>query len=305
MKNKSIWVFSFVLVSFALIFSVNISAQSSEKSPNLSVRLEELTAPEFVQAVSQSRSTCLIPIGVLEKHGPHLPLGTDYIDVREIALRAAKKEYCVVFPEYYFSQIFEAKHQPGTIAYSTKLIWNLLEESCQELARNGIKNIILVNGHGGNEHFLPFFCQAQLESQKDYAVILFSPEEDPKVNEKIGKLRKTDSGGHAGELETSMILAVRPDLAHVERGKDQSGEDLNRLGNLPYGYTGIWWYAKYPNHYAGDGSQANREIGELRINSRANQLTKLIQAVKAGNKIQELQQLFFKDARRPLKTKQK
>ena len=84
----------------------------------LSVRWEELTAADFRSAIEQSQGTCLLPFGILEKHGPHLPLGTDLLDVRYAALHAAEQEYAVVFPEYYFGQIFEARHEPGTVAYS-------------------------------------------------------------------------------------------------------------------------------------------------------------------------------------------
>ena len=293
-----------IFILSLLIFSGNVFSQSDVKSPHLLIKYEELTSPEFMEAVIESDSTCLIPIGVMEKHGPHLPLGTDLIDVREIALRAAKEEYTIVFPEYYFSQIFEAKHQPGTIAYSTQLIFNILQETCQELARNGLKKIILVNGHGGNNNFLHFFCQAQLESPKDYSVILFSPEDDQEVSKQINKLRQTRTGGHADEIETSMMLSHRPDLVHTEKAKNQSGRDLDRLNNIPYGYTGIWWYAKFPNHYAGDGSHPNKEIGELTINSRVNQLVSLIKLLKTDKNIEQLQRNFFKESENPLETKQ-
>ncbi len=95
---------------------------------NLPVGWEELTSPDFVKAVEKSEGVCLIPMGVLEKHGPHLPLGTDVYTAREISQRAAQKEYCIVYPYYFVGQIFEAKHQPGTVAYSTELIYKMLEE---------------------------------------------------------------------------------------------------------------------------------------------------------------------------------
>ena len=82
----------------------------------LSVHWEELTAADFRSAIQQAQGTCLLPFGILEKHGPHLPLGTDLLNVRHAALHGAEQEYAVVFPEYYFGQIFEAKHEPGTIA---------------------------------------------------------------------------------------------------------------------------------------------------------------------------------------------
>ena len=98
-----------------------LCAPLSWSQGKLSVHWEELTAADFRSAIEQSQGTCLLPFGILEKHGPHLPLGTDLLDVRYAALHAAEQEYAVVFPEYYFGQIFEARHQPGTVAYSSQL----------------------------------------------------------------------------------------------------------------------------------------------------------------------------------------
>jgi len=281
-----------------------IAGEANASAPNLPVKWGELTAPDFVKAVKKSGGVCLIPIGVFEKHGPHLPLGTDLIDVRQIALRAATEEYALVFPEYYFSQILEAKHQPGTIAYSPKLIWSILQETCDELSRNGMKKIILLNGHGGNNSFLPFFSLAQLEKERDYCVVLFKPEPDPVVEKKVEKLKETKNGGHADETETSMMQVSRPDLVHIDRAKDQSGKDLARLKHIPSKYTGIFWYAQYPNHYAGDGSYAKPELGELLIDSQADQLVELIKVLKKDDTILELQNRFYEESKDPLKTRQ-
>jgi creatinine amidohydrolase len=292
-----------VLVIF-LVSALAAKTHAESNQPSMSVQYKELTAPDFIRAVQEAQSTCLIPLGVLEKHGPHLPLGTDMIDIREIALRAAKKEYAIVFPEYYFGQIHEAKHQPGTLAYSSELIWNVLDETCKELARNGLKKIILVNGHGGNNNFLRYFCQSQLESAKDYAVILFTPETPAELVKELEGMRKTTTGGHADKVETSMMLAHRSDLVKLEKARDQSGKDQQRLDHLEHGYTGIWWYAKYPNHYAGDGSPARAKIGERVLNNRVEQLVELIKTVKSDEKILQLQKRFFEESKHPIKTKQ-
>lgn len=297
----------FAVVSFLLVLphgSVCAEEGKPASNPKLPVKYEELTAPDFVQAVKLAEGVCVLPIGILEKHGPHLPVGTDLLDCREVALQAVKKEYAVVFPQYYFGQIYEAKHQPGTIAYSTDLVWKLLQETCEELARNGLKKIVIVNGHGGNRMFLQYFCQAQLASRKDYVVILFRPEDDPEVTAKVTALRKTTGDDHAGETETSVMLSHRPDLVRTERAKDQSGENMKRLDHLPYIFTGIWWYARYPNHYCGDGSQASTEIGKLLVESESGQLAGLIAKVKKDADLLKLQQEFHDRAEDPLKTKQ-
>ena len=168
--------FSFI---FCLLAIGSVSAQQ------LPFRLEELTAPDYIKAVEKSAKTCILPIGVFEKHGPHLPIGTDLYTAREFALRAAEKEYTVVFPWYYFSQINEARHQPGTIAYSPELIWKALQETLDELARNGFEKIIIVNGHGGNNAFLNFFGMAQLSERRNYSLYWFQPANDPEVMKKV------------------------------------------------------------------------------------------------------------------------
>ncbi len=152
-------------------FCVSIAwAQSPPAQNKLSVHWEELSAAEFRDGISRAQGTCLLPFGILEKHGPHLPLGNDLLNVRYAALNAAQQEYAIVFPEYYFGQIFEAKHQPGTVAYSRGLELQLLQETTDEMARNGCKKVIIVNGHGGNNSLLPYFAQSQLETPHDYVV---------------------------------------------------------------------------------------------------------------------------------------
>src|SRR5512140_889422 len=139
----------------------------------------------------------IIPLGIIEKHGPALPLGTDMYESREVAFHAAKKEYAVVFPPYFVGQINEARHQPGAIAYSNELMWKMLEETCMELSRNGLKKIILLNGHGGNTSFLQYFCQSQLASQRDYIVVVFNPEPSQATAKEIRSLKKAKLDGHA------------------------------------------------------------------------------------------------------------
>ena len=270
----------------------------------LPFKYEELNAGQFTTAVKKSKETCIIPFGVLEKHGLHLPLGTDLINVRELVFLVVKKEYTVVFPEYYFGQIFEAKHQPGTIAYSHEVIWKLLQETCDELSRNGFKKIIIVNGHGGNNNFLKYFCQVQLEKAKDYIIHLFLPAIDTASSKEMQKLRKTDFDGHAGEVETSVMLTHRPDLVHLKEATKQSGKDKIRLKHIKHNFTGIWWYAKFPNHYAGDASHISTAIGELELKSKSIQLIEMIRSVKADETALNLQDQFFKQSQNPLNTKQ-
>ncbi len=302
MEKKAMAKTGFIALAILLAWGVFLAGAPQEQPTGLSHQYEELTAAQFAQAVQLAAGTCIVPLGVLEKHGEHLPLGTDLIAVRETARLAADQEYAVVFPPYYFSQIFEARHQPGTIAYSERLIFDLLQETCAELARNGFKKIILVSGHGGNEHFLPYFCQAQLAARRDYAVYFFTPaaalDEDPEVR----KLLKTTLDLHGGERETSVMLAIAPQLVRLELIKPGSGADRLRLSGLKQSYTGIWWYASFPDHYAGDAAAANAELGRILQRKKTAMLVDMIREVKADRFVIPLQDEFFKSAERPVKS---
>lgn len=289
----------FTVLMFLLLMPYFLFAQQTEQSA-LSFKWEEITSPQFTRAVTLAGGVCVIPMGVIEKHGPHLPLGTDMFEARETAFRAAQKEYAIVFPPYFMGQIFEARHQAGTLAYSNDLLWKMLEETCNELSRNGLKKIILKNGHGGNSGFLQYFCQSQLASRKDYIVVLFREGNDQVNGPEIKSLKKAKVDGHAGEEETSMMSVIRPDLVDEEAIKSQSGLNQNRLEKLPFGYTGIWWYANYPNHYASDVAQPNKRLGELLLDSEASQLAVLIKYLKNNNTVEELQEEFNKRADNPL-----
>src|SRR3982074_3325430 len=195
---------------FCVVFSIGqlAQAQTNVAEAKLSVHWEELTGPDFLEAIQRSQGTCLLPFGILEKHGPHMPIGSDLLNARYAALHAAEQQYAVVFPEYYFGQISEARHQPGTIAYSRDLQLALLQATTDEMARNGCKKILIVNGHGGNGSLLPYFAQSQLDKPHDYVVYLFG-QRTPATG---GPKKKTSIDPHAGESETSKMMTVRPDL---------------------------------------------------------------------------------------------
>jgi creatinine amidohydrolase len=278
---------------FFILGAVNSNAQTK-----LSTHWEELTASDFRDAITKAQGTCLLPFGILEKHGPHLPLGTDLLNVRYVSEHAAQQEYVLIFPQYYAGQIFEARHEPGTIAYSAEMQMKLLQETTDEMARNGCKKVIIVNGHGGNEDLLPYFAQTQLAKPHDYVVYVQWGHEATK---KVGAERNGPDW-HAGETETSNMLVTNPNLAHMERASTESGADQKRVKLPDNVYTGIWWYARFPNHYSGNGATATKEQGQEDINSWINTLVHAIKAVKADDESLKLQKEFYEKSERPLDT---
>jgi len=280
---------SVLFVAVLLLTIANIA-----DGQELHSRWDELTASEWPKALQKSDSTCILPIGILEKHGPHAPIGSDLIHVREWASRATKKEYAVVFPDYYYGQINEARHQFGTFSLPERVVWDLLEATCDEIGRNGFRKILIINGHGGNPQLIRYFIQTRLEKQRNYAVFFFEPSSDSAYRKQLDALHKSDAATdqHAGERETSTLLYLRPDLVKMDSASIESGANQNRL-NIPNVYTAIWWYADYPNHYAGEGSKATAALGKLVTEHTISQLATAIKDVKADKKTLELQKEFF------------
>lgn len=287
------------LFRFALALLVASSPAFAQDT--LSVHWEELTGPDFIAAIHKSQGVCVLPFGIIEKHGPHLPLGTDLINVRYVTEKAAQQEYAVVFPPYYFGQIAEARQQPGTVSYSGHMQLDLLQETTDEMARNGCKKVVIVNGHGGNLSLLPYFAQLQMQNPHDYVLYVYwwPGKKDADRPYKGGTVDM-----HAGESETAHTLVTAPGLVRMDRAQSESGADQARL-HLPDGlYTGIWWYARFPNHYSGDGSLATKALGDYDIKAQTAAIADVIKAVKADNESMKLQQQFYDDAKHPLDTKQ-
>jgi len=276
-----------------------VALSTAAAAQELPARWDELTASDWPTALERSAATCILPIGILEKHGPHAPLGSDLIHVREWSARATRKEYAVVFPDYFYGQIYEALHQPGTFALPPRVVWDMLEATCDEIGRNGFKKIVIVNGHGGNPNLLRYFVQTRLSQPRDYVVYFFDPAPNPALDDEVKKLRKSDPAGdmHAGERETSTLLYLRPDLVQMDRATAESGANQKRL-MLPDLYTAIWWYAGFPNHYAGEGAKATAELGRVLTEARIDALARALKAVKADPSAPALQKEFFDRVKR-------
>jgi len=271
------------------------------KAEELTVQWEELTASDFAHAVARSHGVCVLPIGVIEKHGPHLPLGTDVMVAREVSIRAAEEEYAVVFPPYCFGQIWEARHQPGCLTLPPALLMSLLQAVCDEIHRNGFTKVLILSGHGGNRNWLNYFCQSQLAARRGYAVFVSRRLEGTDVDLQVERMLKSDVTGHADELETSLVTQIRPDLMRLERSDSESGLPQGHLGELPdFAFTGISWYAEFPNHYAGIAADATMKLGAFAMEAEVRSLIALLRLLKSDRQTLQLQEEFFARSEEPV-----
>jgi creatinine amidohydrolase len=219
---------------------------------------------------------------------------------RELCHRAAELEPALIFPDFIFTQILEARHCPGTIAIEPDLILRLLDNVCREIARNGLHKIVIVNAHGGNNNLIHFFSQIQLAGSRDYVVYVAEAQLTPDEATDLKAQWETTVDGHAGEIETSAILTIRPDLVRQDQLlANDEGIPLDRLKKLrELGVdTGIWWYADHPTHYRGNGNPATAEKGERFLATQARALARTIRAIKEDGEAKRLQDEFFAAAK--------
>ena len=264
---------------------------------------ETLTVDEFAQAREKCGGVCVVPIGCLEKHGNHLPLGTDILSAREVATRAAEQEEVMIFPFLPFGGVCEVKHCLGTVALSMKLLLQMLEELCDELSRNGFKKILFLNGHGGNAPLLNAFIRSRLERPHDYAV--YTANYFQLTNEQRAEFEKLNGEpirieGHACIYETSTVMAFAPELVKMEALSD-NGKPLHRLDefiDLDIG-SSVGWYADYPHQFAGEPEHSTPEKGAYLMECYVERTRKIFRAVKNTDLPDELVREFYEKTADP------
>ena len=242
------------------------------------MRWEYLREEEFNTAIEKSKGVCVLPVGCLEKHGQHLPVGTDSILATEIVRRASEREEVCVFPTIHFGEKTGAGEFKGTVMLSVELRQQLLKEICSEIARNGFRKILIFNGHGGNQAMISSFERSTLTEKPGYLVFDYAPGSDFPTPNKLmsgayGKLTNEDRAvltdyiekkkryGHACFIETGWIYASNPELVRLDKMDEESGQSTHRFDeftkrkiNSPFA-----WMANYPNSYAGDSHEGMNE----------------------------------------------
>lgn len=154
----------------------------------------------------------IIPIGSLEQHGPHLPVSTDTIIIEHLAKNIAKKIQSLYIPAITFGISFE--HEPlFNISLSHTTFSNLIGDICVSLAKYGIKNIILLNGHHGNMGAMYYI--AQHVSHKITS--------DTRLNF-INYWNLMNDFDHAGEIETSLVLAINTKFVKMKLARANTKE---------------------------------------------------------------------------------
>ena len=256
----------------------------------ISIEWLRLTADQFEKARELSGGVCILPIGVLERHGSHLPLGTDVFEADALARATAEKEYAVVLPPLPYSIDDSSTNCLGAIDLRPRVLLDLIENLLDEVARNGFRKIMLFNFHGGNRALLPLIL-AEHKNRKEADYDLYLPDPPPYDNKALEAVLESSSDYHAGEMETSLIQYIAPET--VDQGSFPTYATVSTKDYPIAGaQTSVDWVASFPDHYAGDATKASSEKGARIFELITTRMAELVKTIKSDTVTSQIRKEF-------------
>ena len=181
---------------------------------NAPILLHELTREKARELAPHT--LLVLPVGAVEQHGPHLPVGTDYLTVEHVARGAAEQAQkaisVLVAPTLPFGSSHHHLSFGGTLSLATETYYRVLADLGESMIVSGFRSLVLINGHGGNHELIQLVARdlAIKHEVKFAAMSYWTVAWDALVDE--GAHLSGHLPGHAGFYETSQIMALRPDL---------------------------------------------------------------------------------------------
>jgi creatinine amidohydrolase len=223
-----------------------------------------------------------LPCGAIEQHGPHLPVDIDYFDAKYLSYKVA--EACsdpkpLVLPAIPFGVSYHHEDFKGTLSVTNNALSLFVYDLGMSLAKNGVKKIIIINGHGDNAPTLNYAAQMINRDAKIFVCVDTGETSDIDIY----KLIDTPNDIHAGDIETSTTLAIRPGMVQMDKAVDATlsfGSDFLDFDND----RSVNWYVRTSkiseNGVMGDPTKATAEKGQKIWDVMIKNLVKFIDSVK-------------------------
>jgi len=232
------------------------------------VRIADMTSEEF-DTIVRKDPVVILPIGALEEHGRHLPLGADLIQPLHVLDEVARRTGAFLAPPIPYGVCTTTRPYPGTVSVSVDSLKSIVRDILDDFVRNGVRRIMILSGHAGREHMLALRAAAQDVVDRgtglkatvlsDYDIIYASE----------GILPEGD--GHAGAGETSRILTASPELV---KGRSPAGTNA-----IPR-YAVVADPRRYWPGVTGDPSKASEALGQKLDDLVIGELTQLVEELR-------------------------
>ena len=233
------------------------------------MKLWEINGSKFEEINSR---VAILPVGAIERHGNHLPLGTDTIVPLSIAEEVAKRRNDVaVLPPIWYGSCRGLREFKGTFDIDSDVLYLYVKSVLEEAVRNGFKVILVLNGHGGNTSIVRLAAR-EVASKMDVHIAVIDWWRDIAIEARKELFKEP---GHAGEDETSMVLCIAPNLVEMDRAFDN-----------PVEYPKVRVYSKkvekmlYPRALSGSATRASKENGCKWLSAIVDELLKIIEEVE-------------------------
>jgi creatinine amidohydrolase len=247
------------------------------------IRYEEFTSPE-IDALDRNQTVCVLPLGSVEQHGWHMPLGTDSMITHTLCVSVAERRSgaTLVLPPPWYG--FSAHHMrfAGSITLSASTMMALIDDIVSSLVVHRFRRILLVNGHGGNGGIVDL-CASTLGHKYYGAARIAGVTYFHLAHSEIDAIRTTLAGGtgHAGEFETSVMLHMANHLVSMERSKKTIPDPGSRyLTTDLTGSSAVRTYLDFADlsHTGtlGDPTVADKEKGKAFFDAVSNALSAFV-----------------------------
>ncbi|MFV0259045.1 MAG: creatininase family protein [Acidimicrobiales bacterium] len=228
-------------------------------------RLSDLPSPEVAERLTD-RSILVLPMGAVEQHGPHLPLNTDLIlaaaAAEAVTDRAGDQLDLWMLEPLAYTKSNEHAGSPGTVWLGPETLLRVLDDIGRSLATTPARKLAVLNGHGGNSALVNVACR-ELRLHHGLEPFLLHPAVPPdqggaSTEDELGM------GIHAGLIETSMMLHLRPDLVRLDRARRAVPDHLAANRHVRFGGSvSFGWLATdfHPSGVIGDPTGATPALG--------------------------------------------
>jgi creatinine amidohydrolase len=258
---------------------------ATEEGAGKPKRFEEVAGFEAARSVSE-HPLAILPLGSLEFHGPHNPLGSDSIIISGIAERVAVRANGLLFPTVNFTQCpAHTAHFLGTISVRPEVMTMYLADILRNILHLGFRKIFILNGHDGNIGPGRGAIAQVADETKDAALLFaswweFLPGE---MVRSLGMFHQANGGhGHGGPLETSAVAAFRPELIHLDKAQDLP-EPPDLSDGAPY-FLQKSAATNWPG-YSGHVTEASAEKGRKLVQSSEDGIVKLVENWLTRNEV--------------------
>jgi len=232
------------------------------------MKIAEMSSTEFAEAVKKD-PVVILPFGALEAHGSHLPLGTDAIQPWAVAEEVAERTGCLIAPIVPYGQHSSTKRMPGTVGVRMETLKAIAVDLVESFYYHGVRKIVLLTGHAGTIHMAALKSAAEelVWAHEDLKLMVLTDYDY--AYQMKAEVCEGEEDGHGGIIETSRIMAYRPDLVKKKRGKGRSVSSNYMVVRNPQ----IFW----PDCYFGNAKKATADKGK-KVNDHV--VEKLTEAIK-------------------------